>query len=296
MLTEKEFAVLTTLEAAKRPLSQRAVAAGAKISLGNANQTVAALTEKGLIAEGAITEAGLAALEPYRVRRAVFLAAGFGSRLVPITLNTPKPLVRVKGKRIIDSLLDAMIAVGIEEIYIVRGYLADQFTQLLPKYPNIVFIDNPLYMEANNISSALAARHFLENAYVCEADLLLYNPALITKYQYRSNYLGIPVERTDDWCLQTKKGIVTKIGIGGINCHQIVGISYWNKEDGERLGRQLEEDFNAPGGKERFWDQVPLENHVSEYKVGVRDCRFEDICEIDTFAELQKLDETYRIN
>ncbi|MBR4770391.1 MAG: CTP--phosphocholine cytidylyltransferase, partial [Clostridia bacterium] len=59
--------------------------------------------------------------------------------------------------------------------------------------------------------------------------------------------------------------------------------------------RQLEEDFNAPGGKERFWDQVPLENHISDYKVGVRECRFEDICEIDTFAELQKLDETYRI-
>ena len=295
MLTEKEFDVLTALEAAKRPLSQRALASSAKISLGMINKTVATLTEKGLIADGTVTEAGLAALEPYRVKRAVFLAAGFGSRLVPITLNTPKPLVRVKGKRIIDSLLDAIVSVGIEEIYIVRGYLADQFNQLLPKYPNIVFIDNPLYMEANNISSALVARHFLENAYICEADLLLYNPALITKYQYRSNYLGIPMERTDDWCLQTKRGIVTKIGIGGTNCHQIVGISYWNAEDGARLGRQLEEDFNAPGGKERFWDQVPLENHISDYKVGVRECRFEDICEIDTFAELQKLDETYRI-
>ena len=295
MLTEKEFDVLTALEAAKRPLSQRALANSAKISLGMINKTVTELTGKGLIADGTVTEAGLAALEPYRVKRAVFLAAGFGSRLVPITLNTPKPLVRVKGKRIIDSLLDAIVSVGIEEIYIVRGYLADQFNQLLPKYPNIVFIDNPLYMEANNISSALVARHFLENAYICEADLLLYNPALITKYQYRSNYLGIPMERTDDWCLQTKRGIVTRIGIGGTNCHQIVGISYWNAEDGARLGRQLEEDFSAPGGKERFWDQVPLENHISDYKVGVRECRFEDICEIDTFAELQKLDETYRI-
>ena len=295
MLTEKEFDVLTALEAAKRPLSQRALATSADISLGMINKTVATLTERKLIADGGITEAGLAALEPYRVKRAVVLAAGFGSRLVPITLNTPKPLVRVKGKRIIDSLLDALTAVGIGEIYIVRGYLADQFNQLLPKYPNVVFIDNPLYMEANNISSAVVARHFLENAYICEADLLLYNPALITKYQYRSNYLGIPMERTDDWCLQTKKGIVTKIGIGGTDCHQIVGISYWSKEDGERLGRQLEEDFNAPGGKERFWDQVPLENHIADYKVGVRECHFEDICEIDTFAELQAIDETYRI-
>ena len=296
MLTEKEFAVLTTLEAAKKPLSQRAVAAGAKISLGNANKTVASMTERGLIANGSITEAGLAALEPYRVKRAVFLAAGFGSRLMPITLNTPKALIRVKGKRIVDSLLDAVVAVGIREIYVVRGYLGDQFTQLLTKYPDVVLIDNPLYMETNNISSTLAARRYLGNAYVFETDLLLYNPALVTKYQYRSNYLGIPVERTDDWCLQTKKGIVTKIGIGGINCHQIVGISYWNEEDGERLGRQLEEDFNAPGGKERFWDQVPLENHIADYKVGVRDCRFEDVCEIDTLADLQKLDGTYRIN
>ena len=296
MLTEKEFAVLTTLEAAKKPLSQRAVAAGANISLGNANKTVASMTGRGLIANGSITEAGLAALEPYRVKRAVFLAAGFGSRLMPITLNTPKALIRIKGKRIIDSLLDAILAVGIREIYIVRGYLADQFTQLLPKYPDIVFVDNPLYMETNNVSSALFARRYLHNAYVCETDLLLYNPALITKYQYRSNYLGIPVERTDDWCLTTKRGIVTKIGLGGINCHQIVGISYWNEEDGERLGRQLEEDFRAPGGKERFWDQIPLENHLSDYKVGVRDCRFEDVCEIDTLADLQKLDETYRIN
>ena len=188
MLTEKEFDILTALEAAKRPLSQRAIAAGAKISLGIVNKTMATLAENGLIENGTITEKGLAALEPYRVKRAVFLAAGFGSRLVPITLNTPKPLVRVKGKRIIDTLLDAIVSVGINEIYIVRGYLGEQFNQLLPKYPNLVFIDNPLYMEANNISSALAARHFLENAYVCEADLLPWTRKICFKESFEGNF------------------------------------------------------------------------------------------------------------
>lgn len=53
------------------------------------------LTENGYISDGKITDTGFAALEPYRVKRAIFIAAGFGSRLVPITLNTPKPLVRV---------------------------------------------------------------------------------------------------------------------------------------------------------------------------------------------------------
>ena len=84
-----------------------------------------------------ITDKGLETLEPYRAKRAVFIAAGFGSRMVPITLNTPKPLVRVHGKRIIDSLIDACLEADIREIYIARGYLAEQFDQLLYKYPMI---------------------------------------------------------------------------------------------------------------------------------------------------------------
>ena len=98
----------------------------------------AALIEKGFTdTEGHITALGLKALEPHRARRAVMLASGFGSRMLPITINTPKPLVRVKGRRIIDSLLDALVAVGVEEIYVVRGYLGELFDQLLYKYPTI---------------------------------------------------------------------------------------------------------------------------------------------------------------
>lgn len=105
-----------------------------------------------------MTEPGREALEPYRVKRAVFLAAGFGSRLIPITFNTPKPLVRIRGERLIDAMIDACLAAGIEEIYIVRGYLAEQFDQLLYKYPTLRFIDNPSYNESKNISSAFSAR------------------------------------------------------------------------------------------------------------------------------------------
>ena len=149
MLTKKQFDILTSAEkfGAK---TQRALAAETGMSLGAVNKTLSQLSDDGLLENGEITEKGLAALEPYRVKRAIFIAAGFGSRLVPITLNTPKPLVRVKGKRIIETLLDAVVAVGIEEIYLVRGYLAEQFDQLLYKYPTIKFIDNPSYNEANN--------------------------------------------------------------------------------------------------------------------------------------------------
>ncbi len=292
-LPRKHFDVLVQLERFGKQ-SQREIAEKTGISVGSVNRVIAELSEKKLVENGCITEKGLQALEPYRVKRAIFIAAGFGSRLIPITLNTPKPLVRVNGKRMIDTLLDAVVEVGIEEIFIVRGYLGEQFDQLLYKYPSIKFIENPLFNEANNISSALLAREHLENAYVLEADLVLYNKELIQKYQYTSNYLGVPVESTDDWCLKTKNRVITALKLGGTECHHLYGISYWNAEDGKKLVSDIKRVYEMPGGKERYWDQVPLEFAIENYKVEVRNCTFDDIIEIDSYADLKKIDPAYK--
>lgn len=295
MLSKKQFDILDVLIDSTEKVSQRELSELTDMSLGSVNKVLKELTELKYVDANRITSFGVEAMQGYKVKRAVVIAAGFGSRMVPITLNTPKPLVRVKGNRIIDSCLDAIKDAGIEEIYIVRGYLAEQFDQLLYKYPNIKFIENPMYNEANNLSSIVCAGDLLQNAYVVEADLLLHNKSLIKKYQYSSNYLGIPVERTDDWCITLNdEGFVKKMAIGGENCYQMVGISYWTAEDGKKLYRDSREVFNAPGGKERYWDQVPLEYCIKNYKVEVRECSFDDIIEIDTFNELKQLDETYR--
>lgn len=295
MLTKKQFDVIEYLMENTGD-SQRKIAEGIGMSVGNVNKTLKELTELGLLAEGRLTAAAQDAMEPYRAKRAIFIAAGFGSRLVPITLNTPKPLVRVNGTRLIDTLLDAVVAAGIEEIYIVRGYQGEQFDQLLYKYPNIKFIENPIYNEANNISSALLAAHLMENAYVMEADLLLYNKKIIKKYQYNSNYLGVKVDKTDDWCLKTdSRGIVKKLDIGGVDCYHLYGISYWDAQQGAKLAKHIKMVFDSPGGKERYWDQVPLEHYIKEYSVTVNECTFDDITEIDTFNELKKIDPTYNI-
>ena len=134
MLNEKEFDILKIIEGSNENLSQRSIAKEAGYSIGTVNSTYALLEEKGLIADGQITAEGLKALEPYRVKRIVFIAAGFGTRLVPITLNTPKPLVRVKGVRIIDTMLDAAVAAGIEEIIIGTGHCNEWYDDLAKKY------------------------------------------------------------------------------------------------------------------------------------------------------------------
>ncbi len=293
-LTKKQFEVLVFIEKSKDKKSQREIAEACKMSAGTVNKVIAELVNNGLIENGLVTEKGYEALEPYRVKRAIFIAAGFGSRLVPITLNTPKPLVRVNGVRMIDTLLDAVVAAGIEEIYIVRGYLGEQFDQLLYKYPNIKFIENPYYNIANNISSAMLARHLMRNAYVLEADLVLSNPDLISKYQYVSNYLGVPTDYTDDWCFETKNKVITKVKIGGNNIHQMYGISYWNEEAGAKLEEDIKKVYEMPGGKERYWDQVPVEYCIQNYHVEVRECTFDDIVEIDSFEDLKRKDPSYK--
>ena len=126
-LTRKQFDILEALAESGPSLTQRQLEEKTGYSLGTVNKVIKELTDLGFIENSGISKLGFEALEPYRVKRAVFIAAGFGSRLVPITFNTPKPLVRVHGVRIIDHLIDACLEAGIDEIYIVRGYLAEQF-------------------------------------------------------------------------------------------------------------------------------------------------------------------------
>ena len=296
-LSRKQFDVLEAFATAKDSLTQRQLEEITGHSLGTINRVVKELTELGYVVDGNITNSGVNALEPYRAKRAIFIAAGFGTRLVPITFNTPKPLVRVHGVRIIDRLIDACLEAGINEIIIVRGYLSELFDQLLYKYPMIKFLENPVYNEANNISSALVAHYMLSNSYVFEADLLISNPKIIKKYHYTSDFLAIRKDRSDDWCFKVKDGVIVeeKVGGQGDDIWQMVGISYWNDADGHKLSQDIQAVYQSPGGKERYWEQVPLVYKKEHYAVEVRECRDEDIVEIDTFKELKAIDKTYDV-
>lgn len=296
-LSRKQFDVMEAFASNQTPLTQRELKSITGYNFSTIDRTIKELIEFGFVANFQITNEGLSALEPYRAKRAIFIAAGFGTRLVPITFNTPKPLVRVHGTRIIDRLIDACLGAGINEIYVVRGYLSELFDQLLYKYPMIKFLENPAYNEANNISSSLVARYMLSNAYVFEADLLILNPRIIKKFHYMSDFLAIKKERSDDWCFKVKDGIIVeeKIGGEGDDIWQMVGISYWNEVDGHKLSQDIQDVYQSPGGKERYWEQVPLVYRKEHYAVEVRECYDEDIVEIDTFKELKSIDKTYDV-
>ncbi len=291
-----EFEVLSSL-AEKQDISLRKEIFG--FSEESIGETTKRLQDKGFINEAGVTADGLEALEPYKVKRVVFLAAGFGSRMVPITINTPKPMVRVHGKRIIETLIDAVLAVGIEEIYIVRGYLGEQFELLKMKYPMIHLIENPDYDGTGTISSFYYARDLLDHAYVMESDLVVTNPKAVRRYHYTSDFMGTKVDQTDDWFLKIDDaGTITEIGVvgAGENCFKLIGISYWNGRDGQELAHDIKEAYEGPEGHKLPMSYVPFRVYRNKYKINIMPCNASDVIEIDSFAELQEFDEIYKVH
>ena len=199
----------------------------------------------------------------------------------------------MNGVRILDTLLDALYAKDITNITIVRGYKKEQFDQLLEKYPTIRFIDNPEFNLANNISSAVHAIDLIDRCYICEADLYITNPDIINKYEYRTNYLGAKVTETDDWCFKKRNGNAVGYQMGGTDCYQAFGISYWDGEDSEKLKADLRKVYASRGGKENLWEMVPLKLARNNYKIEIRKCHKSDIIEIDNFIELIAADPSY---
>lgn len=228
-------------------------------------------------------------------KRAVILAAGEGSRLRPLTLETPKPLLEVRGKRIIDTIIDALIDNGIEDIYIVRRYKAEAFDVLLEKYPALHFLDRHPDDCGNNILSVLRAGDLLSDAFVLPGDIYIRNPEIFAGEQTRSNVLAFPVEHALEWCVETDDdGKVIHLDIEGSNCFQSTGIFYWNEQDGKHLAECVEKSCRDASNRNRFWYWLPFEDYKDDFCVHVRKCGHGDVVEIDTLDDLARFDPAHR--
>ena len=142
----------------------------------------------------------------HKVRRAIIMAAGVGNRMRPVTLETPKPLVKVNGIRIIDTVIQGLHENGITEIYIVICYLKDCFRTLEKEYDGITLIENPYYDTCNNIASLYAAREHIGDSIILDGDQIIYNPDILIPQFERSGYNSVWTDgETSEW-LQTVEG------------------------------------------------------------------------------------------
>ena len=231
-----------------------------------------------------------------KAERAVIMAAGFGSRLMPVTKETPKPLIKVNGVRMIDSVIKALHKNGVNEIYIVVGYLKEKFDVLKREYSGIELIENPYYDTCNNISSLYVAREHLENSLILDGDQIIYNDDVLSPYFEKSGYNSVWTDgETDEWLQQVENGkVISCSRTGGKRGWQLFSISRWNEKDGKKLKRHLELEFENKQNRGIYWDDVVMFNHFDEYDLTVRPMNYGDVIEIDSLDDLMKLDLSYK--
>lgn len=229
------------------------------------------------------------------VKQAIIMAAGVGQRMQPVTLTTPKPLVRVNGVRMIDTVIQALQNNGIREIYVVIGYLKEQFYSLVSEYDGVHLIENPYYDTCNNISSLYVAREHLEDVIILDGDQIIYHDDILSPDFERSGYNAVWTdEETNEWLMQVDNGIVTSCSrTGGKKGWQLYSVSRWTKEDGKKLIRCLEEEFDGKKNRQIYWDDVAMFCHFDEFQLGIRPMKQDDIIEIDNLSELIALDDSY---
>lgn len=280
-------------------ITQRELAKALGISLGKANASVRECVEKGyLTAQKSgyqLTGLGEELLSQYRVQNAVILAAGFGSRFVPLTFDTPKGLLEVNGERMLERTIRQLHEREIFDITIVVGYLKDQFDYLIDEY-GVKLLYNPEYAEKNNLASLYCARKLLGNTYVLASDHWM-TENIFCPYECESWYTTVYQEgKTSEWCVKTdSKKRITRIQVGGYDSQVMYGPAYFTREDCETFLPLLEEYYERPGTEDAYWERVLMEN-LDAFPLYSKELPADSIYEIETMEQLRAFDSRYQVN
>lgn len=227
--------------------------------------------------------------------RAILLAAGMGTRLRPLTLETPKPLIKVNGESMIERQIEALKDIGVEEIIIVTGYLKEKFDFLKEKY-GIKLIYNDKYNVYNNIYTMYLVKDYLRDAYVIEGDIYL-NRNFLKANMEQSSYFSAPkYGYKDEWILRMDANdFVIDIEVGSEDGEYIMcGVSYWNDKDGKLIVEKLDECVKSGEFTELFWDDI-VKNNISNLSIKVEKIDSNDVYEIDSLYDLDKLNKILKI-
>lgn len=267
-------------------VNQRNLAEKAGYSLGAVNKSLKALEQDGLIdASHCLTGKAADLIEKNRPRNAVILAAGFGMRMVPINLETPKALIEVNGERLIDRLIRQLQEAGVTDITVVVGFMKDSFEYLIDEF-GAELLYNDQYAVKNNIVSLALAAERLSNTYIVPCDIWCADNPFRRSELYSWYMVSDEADpRSGVRANRRTELVCTKAGETG---NSMLGLAYLTADAAPGVKDRLFRFTSDSRHDQSFWEDALYEGH--KMILPARIVHAEDVVEINTYEQLRSLD------
>ena len=266
-------------------INQRALAESAGCSIGAVNKSLRQLAQEGYLnSEMQLTEKARQVIRDKAPRNAIILAAGFGMRMVPINLSTPKALIEVNGEPLIERTIRQLHEAGITDITVVAGFMKDSFEYLMDEY-GVDLVINRDYASRNNLHSLALAAKRIRNTYIIPCDIwCAANPySSVEPYSW---YMVSDREDEDSPVRVNRKRELVKAGDKPGN--EMIGIAYLMEPEAEVVRARLAEMDKDPANDDEFWEKTL--SGKDRMILQAKTVSAEGFVEINTYEQLRSLD------
>ena len=268
-------------------INQRILADLCGHSLGVVNRSLKNLITEGYLDEQIkVTTKAKSEMAWSAPKNAVILAAGFGMRMVPINTQSSKALLEVNGETIIERTIKQLHEIGVTEIYVVVGFMKEQFEYLIDEY-GVELVVNEHYAEKNNLHSLNLVADHISNTYIIPCDIwCMKNP-----YSRNELYSWYMVNDLvdDESMVRVNRKMELAVTTDGQAGNMMVGISYLAEPQATIIRDRLKAFDKDKRYEKSFWEEVLIDN--DRMIVYAKLAHSFDTVEINTFEQLRELDE-----
>ena len=229
-------------------------------------------------------------------RNAIIMAAGTASRFVPLSTETPKGLLEVKGEILIERQIRQLQEAGISDITIVVGYKAEMFEYLKEKFC-VSIVLNEDYYRYNNTSSVIRVLDKLSNTYICSSDNY-FPEKVFMEEATQSYYSALYAEgETDEYCLTLDAANnIAEVSVGGHDAWYMIGHVYFSEEFSHVFREILTREYEKVETRQGYWEDVYIRFINELPKMQIHRYKEHDIEEFDSIDELRLFDDSYISN
>lgn len=207
-------------------------------------------------------------------------------RMVPINTQSPKALIEVNGEILIERIIDQLHEAGITNIYVVIGYMKEEFEYLIDEY-GVELIVNEEYAVKNNLHSLALAQKHISNTYIIPGDIWCDRNPFRKEELYSWYMVSDLVDNESDVRVNRKMELVKIPEMQGGN--SMIGISYLVGEQAEIVRERLLKYNGQKKYDNAFWEDTLYQG--DRMIVQARVVHASEVVEINTYEQLRELDE-----